>query len=219
MDLKAKRQKEININKEQRRQDVIEVAIKIFKEQGIGNTKMTEIAERAELGVATLYRYFNNKAELVIEASTWLWEEEMSEIFVGYYKNGFQEESGSGKIRKILSIFIEIYKNYPETLAFLEDFDNYIIKEKIDPERLQNYEKEVIDIKSIMMEAIEEGKRDGSVKPHIGSNEFYITITHTLMSLAQKLIIRGGVLNSGKEIAGEDQIKLLIDMALAYLCM
>ncbi len=217
MDLKTKRQMELEYQKEQRKEEVIKVAIQVFKEQGIENTKMTDIAQRAEVGVATVYRYFNNKAELVIGAATWLWEEEMNNIFLGFYDNSFSQLNGAGKVRKVLSIFINLYRNYPEVISFLEHFDNYVIKEQISLDKLTNYEKSIIDIKVITLDALEEGKKDGSIKETIDNNAFYFTITHTLMSLSQKLILRGAVLESDSEVSGEMELDLLIEMAMSYV--
>jgi hypothetical protein len=68
-----------------------------------------------------------------------------------------------------------------------------------------------------MYDAISKGKEEGSIKDSIDTEIFYITITHSLMSLSQKLILRGKVLNSDNLIKGDDQIGLLIDMAVNYL--
>ena len=56
--------------KEKRKEQVVLAAIEVSKEKGIDNSKMTDIVKKGEIGVATLYRYFNTKIELVIASAT-----------------------------------------------------------------------------------------------------------------------------------------------------
>ncbi len=46
------------------RELLLETASHLFAEKGVGNISMTEIAQEAGVGKGTLYRHFNNKAEL-----------------------------------------------------------------------------------------------------------------------------------------------------------
>ncbi|WP_139904949.1 TetR/AcrR family transcriptional regulator [Clostridium thermarum] len=217
MNLKEKRKIETDNLKEQRKEEVVTAAIEIFKEKGIDNTKMTDIAEKAEVGVASVYRYFKTKFDLVLATATYLWREDIRGLYEQFYDTDFKKLSGLEQIRKILYISIDIYKQHPQYLSFLEYFDNYIVKEKVPAEKLESYEKSVIDMRRGIFEALEQGKKDGSIKADIDNNTFYITITHGLMSLSQKLILRGTILKSDYEVSGEDQIRLLVDMAVGYI--
>lgn len=217
MDLKSKRKRELDSQKEKRREEIIQVAIEVFKEKGIENAKMTDIAERAQFGIATVYRYFKTKTELAIAAAIWLWDEEMNILNDMFHQADFLELGALERVRRILEVSLDIYHNHQDLLRFLEQFDNYIVKEQIPLEKLENYEKSIIDMKYAMFDAIEHGKKEGSIKDNIDLEIFYITITHSLMSLSQKLILRGKILNSNNKVEGDDQIKLLIDMALSYI--
>jgi AcrR family transcriptional regulator len=218
MDLKKKRKIELENQKEKRKKEVILLAIEVLKEKGIENTKMIDIAEKAQVGVATVYRYFKTKPDLIIEAAIVLWEIEINSLHNQFYERSFLELSGAERVRIILSIFITLYHEHSEFICFLEQFDNYIIKEHIEPEKLENYEKSIIDMKPVMFDALDKGKEDGSIKGNVDKNVFYITITHSLMSLCQKLILRGEILRSDREIQGNTQVELLIEMAMNYIC-
>ena len=217
MDLRLKRKIELDSQKEKRRAEIVQVAIEVFKEKGIDNAKMTDIAEKAQFGIATVYRYFNTKTELVIASATWLWNEEMSVLNNMFNEADFLELRAVERVRKILELSLDIYHNHQDLLRFLEQFDNYIVKEQIPLEKLENYEKNIIDMKYAMFSAINQGKKEGSIKDTVDLDTFYMTIMHSLMSLCQKLILRGRILNSDNEIQGDDQIRLLIDMALNYI--
>ena len=50
--------------KEQRRQEIIAAAEKVFFKQGVDNATMDDVAEQSELSKATLYLYFSSKEEI-----------------------------------------------------------------------------------------------------------------------------------------------------------
>lgn len=49
------------------REQIVDVALDLFIEQGYDETTMEQIAERAEVGNTTLYRYFPSKDLLILE--------------------------------------------------------------------------------------------------------------------------------------------------------
>lgn len=216
MDLIEKRKKETEQEKDKRKKFVVDAAVKVFIEKGIENTKMTDIAENAEIGVASVYRYFKTKTEIVIEAAISFWNTEIN-IFHSILENDFDKLSGLARVSKILDIFIETYMNHKYFFRFIEDFDNYVVKENIPKERLSSYEKNILKLMPVMIEALELGKKDGSINPDINNEKFYMTITHTLISLSQKLILRNIILDSDNYFEGKAQLELVKDMALKYI--
>ncbi len=52
------------------RQQIVDVALDLFVEQGYDETTMEQIAERAEVGSTTLYRYFPSKDLLILDRFT-----------------------------------------------------------------------------------------------------------------------------------------------------
>lgn len=54
-------------NAAQTRELILDTALTLFVEQGYDATRMEEIAERADIGASTLYRYFPTKDQLVTE--------------------------------------------------------------------------------------------------------------------------------------------------------
>ncbi|GLC30037.1 TetR/AcrR family transcriptional regulator [Clostridium omnivorum] len=217
MDLKTKRKKELFEQKERRKDEVISAAVEVFKEKGIENSKMTDIAEKAEVGVASVYRYFKTKPDLAVEVAIKFWDMEINSIYTEFDKDNINNLIGIEKLKTILNVFVNLYNNHKDFVRFLEEFDNYVIKEQIPSEKLENYEKSIINLKNIIFEALEEGKVDGSIRSDIDNEVFYITVSHSLMTLAQKLILRGNILKSDSDVSGESQINLIIDMAVNYI--
>jgi len=217
MDLRQKRKLEQENIKNQKKEDVIGAALKVFCEQGIDNTKMTDIAEQAKIGIASLYRYFKTKPDIAVEAACRLWQEEIKTI--NEFSSAKVQRAATGKeqVESILQLFLELYYYHKEFLKFLDEFDRYIVKEQVPLENLKEYEKSIIDLKTVMITAIERGRRDGSIRKDFDAEKYYFSTTHALMTLCQKLVLRGKLLESDDIIQGEQQIQLIIEMAVHYL--
>lgn len=217
MDLKAKRKIELDNQKNQRKEEVISAALEVFKTQGIESTKMTDIAEKAEVGVASVYRYFKTKPELVVDTACKFWKDEISELYVYFTEEAFLKKNGFTKTKEILEVYLQLYKEHQDFIRFIDEFDRYIIKENISKEKLKIYEKSIIDLKPLLLNSLELGKEDGTIRKDLLSEQFYFSINHALMSLCQKLILRGDLLESDEYVQGEEQIKMIIEMAVKYI--
>ena len=56
------------VDKEARKKEIIEAALKVFAKRGVANTRMIEIAEAAGIGKGTIYEYFTDKNEIFVNA-------------------------------------------------------------------------------------------------------------------------------------------------------
>ena len=59
----------------QRREDIIESAIHLFREKGFNDTSITDITQHARAGRGTFYAYFTNKEELFFECADQIFKE------------------------------------------------------------------------------------------------------------------------------------------------
>ena len=56
------------VDKEEKRNLILESALRVFAKFGMANTKMVQIAEAAGIGKGTIYEYFKSKDELAVSA-------------------------------------------------------------------------------------------------------------------------------------------------------
>jgi len=54
------------INKEEKKANILEASIKVFAKKGVTKTKMSDIAEAADIGKGTIYEYFRSKDEIFV---------------------------------------------------------------------------------------------------------------------------------------------------------
>ena len=63
----------------ERRETILDAGFKLFAEKTINPVSMNDVAKAAGVGIATLYRYYSTKQELVLAISTRVWEKYIAE--------------------------------------------------------------------------------------------------------------------------------------------
>ncbi|MFX1242738.1 MAG: TetR/AcrR family transcriptional regulator [Promethearchaeota archaeon] len=136
---KARRERE----KEQRREDIIEAAEKLFLSQGFENTTMKQIANEAQYSKGTLYNYYDSKDDLYIAIGIHAYS-----LIINYTKQLIEKE-GPG-IKQLMAVGYAYYKfskDYPNYASIFHDIGtklpDIISKPKAE---LSNTEKEYLDM-------------------------------------------------------------------------
>lgn len=113
-----------------RRKAILEQAKIVFAKRGFLNATVEEIAERAELAVGTLYRYFQSKEEMYVS----LLFEAMT-IF--YDRIEVIRASGAppdAQLRAVWNFFYEFYQSQPEYYRVFMFLHNEGLRDLISPE-------------------------------------------------------------------------------------
>jgi len=203
--------------KNSRMNRIFESAFKLFSEKGIDTIAMVDIAKQAEIGVASLYRYFSTKDEIAIRTVIWAWGKEKSILLPVLETEEYKKMNGIEQLSKILSLFVELYKTESEFLRLIYFFDSYAVRTGIQPDRLVDYEKMIESIKAYVIEAINKGISDKSInsKYENQKDDLYFTVMHALFNNAQKLTLSGQMLNMDIQRNGINELntlaKIIID--------
>lgn len=162
--------------KMQRRKHMIQAAKKLFAEHGFEKTTMQKIADEANLGVATLFRYFPKKEHLMIEVI-----KDVIEQQVPYFEKIIHSnKTGIEKIDDVLTTYIMyISEENSVSTKLLEAFELYIAFLPIEAGLLEEINKAYGKIRDIINTIVQQGKQDGSIQLSI-SNEL---ATGTLMNM------------------------------------
>lgn len=147
--------------KMQRRKHMIQAAKKLFAEHGFENTTMQKIADEANLGVATLFRYFPKKEHLMIEVI-----KEVIEQQVPYFEKIIHSnKTGIEKIDDVLTTYIRyISEENSVSTKLLEAFELYISFMPLEAGLLEEINKAYGKIRDIIYTIVQEGKHDGSIQ-------------------------------------------------------
>ena len=190
---------------------ILQSAFSLFSHTGIDAIAMTDIAKNAEIGVASLYRYFETKDEIAIRTAIWAWENRKKMILPLLNDSGYYNKNGIDQLSEIFDLFFKLYQNEPDFFRYIYFFDAYIVCQKIDSERLIQYQMVIESVQKIISQAICKGIEDGSINSQFKSheNELYYSLMHTLFSATQKLSLAGKMLKMDKANDEIQQLKLL----------
>lgn len=170
------------VRKAERRRSMISAARKLFAEYGFENTTMQNIADEAKVGVATLFRYFPRKEDLIIEVV----KEAIEQQVPCFEEITQSNKTGIEKMEDVLTAYIDfISEEYRETTKLLEAFELYITFVPVEKSMLEEIEKAYGEISSIVAEIVKEGKEDGSIQLSI-SDEFVWNTIFSMFGTAVK---------------------------------
>ena len=189
---------------------IVDIATDLFMCRSVNEVTIRDIAISAQVGEATIYRYFGNKQNLVMQAAMKL-QNIVSEGFFRLEKG----KNGYEKLALFYESYYDIYKKHPNFYKFLNEFDAYIAVEQ--SEDMNPYESAIDQYKNFYMEAYQLGLKDGSVKKQKDIEMFYFSTTHALLELCKKLAYKKAVLNQDKTIEKDSEIKCLIDIILGSI--
>ena len=190
---------------------ILLAAFSLFSHNGFDAIAMTDIAKEAEIGVASLYRYFATKDEIAIRTAIWAWESQKKMILPILNDTGYYNKSGLDQLTEIFELFCKLYQSVPDFFRYIYFFDAYIVCQKIDAERLIPYQEVIESVQKIIESAIQKGIEDGSISNKYKGNEkmLYYSLMHTFFSAVQKLTLSAKMLKMDEKNNDVQQLKLL----------
>ena len=163
--------------KEQRRNDIINVARKLFADRDFDEVSMDEIAENIGLGKSTLYLYFKNK-----EALFFAIELRGIQIWVEMVKEEVEKgNTGLEKLILYINATREFSTKYPNCLRML--YSPTSNKKQFDLDKLNSSEEfqEVRglfkELMFIAIDSIQKGINDGEIRPDVDPVEATILLS------------------------------------------
>ena len=184
-------------------------ALALFLERSVNEVTVHDIAVRAGVGEATVYRYFSTKHNLVCAAAAKLG----SNIFETYFDFS-HASSGFEKLALFYRSYLKIFSTHREFFKFINGFDAFMLSEgKTDS---NEYASGLDMFKELCSKAYNEGLSDGSIAPVENWETFYYSTTHALMELCKKLST-ADIVRQDLSANKEEEISTLTEIILFKL--
>ncbi len=161
---------------EARPQELLDAALTVFVERGYAQTRLDEIAERAGVAKATLYRYYDNKLELfkaVVRNSLVTTLDEFStrplnarERLV-HLLTAFMERVAGSQLSGIPKLIIAEAGNLPEVARFYHD-------------------EVILRARALVVATLDEGAANGEFRPVDADYAWRIIVAPLLLSIIWK---------------------------------
>ncbi|SET22232.1 TetR/AcrR family transcriptional regulator [Paenibacillus sp. NFR01] len=184
-------------------------------ENNFTNVALKEICERANLSKVTFYKCFNSLDELIFAVQ----QKILGEITAYIETHAASRSSGLESVGGYLDAWIDFLDSQPDYLKYIGFFD-HTYRDHYPNEELQaTYREQVSDgaVGRLLYNYMEQGVRDGSIRPDLDLNESSLYIIEMIISLMQRLAFRGKLLQEEHGVNVREIAKTSKAFVLHYL--
>ena len=208
-----------NVNQSitEKREIVIETAFKLFAENKIESVTMTVVADNCNMGVASIYRYFGTKKELVIAVAAKKWREYYSELQKYYKELNVDKMTAAQELEFYIDRYIDLYNENNDLLNFNANFGIYIGSEDTTKDEMRPYNSIIDKFVNRFHMLYKKAQDDKTIRTDISERSIFYNIMYTMMSALSKYSTNI-IHSSDKDRKYEKEICQLKDMYLEYYC-
>lgn len=188
------------------RERILEAGFSVFAERTIDNVNLTDVADAAGVGMATVYRYFNSKPALVLAVATWVWQKAVGLSRLHQYR---KRDTAADEMRNYLEVFINMYREHKNLLRFNQYFNIYVKREGFPRETLKPYLDIIHALKADFHRIYVKGEADGTLRTDIPEEEMFSSSLHLMLAAVTRYAI-GLVYEGGSD--PERELLLLKEM-------
>ena len=181
------------------RTNILDAAQKLFLEQGLDNTSMTDVAAEASINRVSLYRYFPDLHHIAFEIAARMLHQIYESI------NVTEDDSDFELARKMIMTSISQFYDLRDAYRYLGMFD-HLYGAGYPTEELAAWYKEQV---AVNMFNTQDGADD--IEP-----EQIVMVGNCVMSFLQKLAVRGDLMAEEQGVSLDSQLALLNDMIDGY---
>jgi AcrR family transcriptional regulator len=157
------------LKKAERREQIIENAVRVFAERGMAGARTREIAEACGVNEALLYKHFRGKNALYREA--------MSRIYTSLVQKWTETAEAAPDGRTALTDFLNLQVTYFTSNApQCANMIHGLAAATSDPEMNQLVQKWSREQNAFIQSLIERGSADGSLRPDLNAEQFSFAI-------------------------------------------
>lgn len=178
---------------QERREHIVMTAFRLFCQRGIEGVSLIEVAKQSNVGETTIYRYFENKTTLVLEAFIKLWDMIMFQVEMSAESHSdYDSLSGYDQISVWLDAFRQLYQNNADFILFSYEAKLYLLRHNI---RLNSFQQDALMhfIKPPCLAALEKGKADGSIPIKENSEDVFYAMWGAIRGYIVKIVIYDGL--------------------------
>lgn len=199
-----------------RKKQLLEAGFDLFSRHGIEAVSLQMVADAADVGIATLYKYYQNKLNLVIAISASVWETVWKEVSQSVGLEALERRNAYQLVELYCDSIIRIYQERPEVLRFSANYKNFICREGVSDAQLAVQLNVLKPIGILYHRKYEAAKADGSIRTDLPEGELFTTLTLTMLGMAERYA-QGLVWADNRTGSYLKELSHLKDMLLAWV--
>ena len=170
-------------------QRILESGFRIFAEKGIEKVTMNDIAEAAEIGIASLYRYYPSKPAVVLAVGAWVWDEFSKENRKKQSELQTTDQTGAEMFDFYLESFLDLYREHKDLLRFNQFLNVYLQIEDVSNEQLKGYTDIIDAVEMRFAETYRKGKEDGTLRTDMSAEEMFSVTAHLMLAAVTRYAV------------------------------
>ncbi len=192
-----------------KRQRILESGFRLFANRGISGSTMNEVAAEAKVGIATLYRYFANKTELVLAIGTLTWEKQLD---FEYTTQELEAKTAAEIFDLALSGMVSMYTEHRDVLRFNQFFNIYMNGVDVKTEEIKPYIEMIEKVKGLFHKLYVKGEKDGTLKTEISEELMFTSSLHLMLAVLTRYAV--GLIYKAESSRVEQELILQKNMLL-----
>ena len=171
---------------EEIKKKIPQIAYDLFEQYGMDEVTMQRVAQESNVGVATMYRYYGTKAQLVVDAYIYKWNK-ISEEVTKQYKKAESAFTLYEDFEFCLNSVLYVYQKYSGFLRFIQNFTMYVQQDHVN-DLLEN---QILNLSNQAMENFEglyqsKIQTDTSICKDVSVQDLYVATILSLYYTATK---------------------------------
>jgi len=199
--------------KEQRRNEILDAAEKVFFSKGFNQATMDEVAETAELSKGTLYLYFKNKEDLYFAIT----HRSMNILRSMFQEAVDQHSEGFEKVRAVGMAYYKFsqdHNNYFNMMMHFAAIQDSLNLDACVFDEMHSHGQSVLQI---LVEAIQHGINDGSIRSNLDPLKTAFLLQGVSSGIIQLMAREKGHIERLESFKPEDLMEAFFDFTFNAL--
>ena len=220
---KEKSPKEVSpkeIRKQKRYEAIIDAAEKVIFSKGLEDASMDMVAKEAQLGKGTLYLYFKSKNELyraILYRAFLSLRKKFKVALQATEASTAPEKNGLEGLETNLEAYLEIYHEHQDYINAILYFQNDLFDLDTPAAYEKIYLEEGIAAIELVIEQIEKGKKDGSVRDDLDAGVAAYTFWGQTMGVLQLVQKKMTIVAHYHQLTAEQLIRQHFEIIVSFL--
>ena len=195
------------------RRAFMEAGFALFSTRGIEAVSMREVADAAGHGSATLFRYFDGKAGLVLAIAEWKWREFLEINAARNDDPAFTGATAADMFAFYLDSFLEAYRNHRALLRFNQLFNVFIRSEKVEAGAVEAYLGALAPVAEFFHAMYERAQADRTLATDVPEQDMLSCSLHLMLAAVTRYAV--GLAWRPEGFSEERELQELRDMIFA----
>jgi TetR/AcrR family fatty acid metabolism transcriptional regulator len=179
-----------------KRERILDAAVRVFAKKGFHATRVSEVAKAAGVADGTIYLYFQSKDELLVS----LFEDRVEKLLAFMSEELPKEPTAKAKLRRVIELqlgLLEGERDLAEVITVILRQSTRLMREYAAPK----FGAYLDAIARVVSEGQKAGELRDDVSPHLVARAIFGALDGITMTWALGKAERGGLVRASKQLA------------------